>query len=106
MRVIKSLAALAVALLLAACSSVGPIAPDKVRVRDATQVGKCHKVGRTSVALYDQLAAFKDDPAKVRQALEQLARRSAVTLDGDTVVPAGEALQGQQDFDVYRCVTH
>lgn len=97
-------ALVAVSLLLGGCSWTHPAAPGAaVRVATVADVGHCRKVGQTSVALYDKLAAIRDDPAKVRQALDALARDGAVPLGGDTVVPVGEVKEGRQRFDVYRC---
>ncbi len=105
---VKSLCGIvAAALLLSGCSWLGRTPPEQsVRVLSAADVGTCRMMGQTTVSLVDKLDAVSDNPAKVQQALNLLARRSAVTLGGDVVVPLGDAKAGQQTFDIYACGTH
>lgn len=93
-----------VTLLLSACSWVAGTPPEQaVRVLGAADVGQCRLVGHATVALVDKLDTLRSDPAQVQQALNLLARRSAVTLGGDAVVPSGAVAAGRQAFDIYDC---
>lgn len=95
---------MAAALLLSGCSWLGRTPPEQsVRVLSAADVVACRAVGQTTVSLVDTLNAVGNDQAKVQQALNLLARRSAVTLGGDAVVPVGDAKAGQQTFAIYAC---
>ena len=99
-----SIAGLAVALLLSACTWVN-LTPEgeKVVVLTAEEVVGCKHVGQTVVMLRDTVAGFKRSPERVQQELNTLARNSAVEIGGDAVVPQGEPEDGKQTFAVYDC---
>lgn len=77
---------------------------EKVRVLNQTEVKSCKKLGKTTVSLKATVAGFERNVEKVKKELEMLARNRAMDLDGDTVVPLTEIENGQQSFDIYRCV--
>ncbi len=77
---------------------------EKVRVLSAQEVASCKKKGETTVSLRDKVAGIGRNKDKVKAELEMLARNAAPDLDGDTVVPASEIVDGKQTFDVYRCI--
>jgi len=79
-------------------------AGEKVRVLSADEVHSCTKKGKTTVSVKAEIAGIERDREKVKEELETLARNSAVDLNGDTVVPAGEIKDGKQVFEVYRCI--
>lgn len=105
MKIMKSFAAVGLAaLMLAGCSGLaGRRSVQAVRVLNPADVKRCRLMGHTTVSLVDELDTEGNDPAKIRQALDLLARRSAVTLGGDAVVAVGAVQAGQQAFDIYRC---
>jgi len=95
---------LALAVVAAGCTWVKPTSEgEKVRVVSAAEVAKCEKRGQTTVSLIDRLAGIRRDPQQVQKELDTLARNSAVTLEGDSVVPVGKEKDGRQTYDVYRC---
>ncbi len=104
MRFVRAMMVGMVALLLGACTWVDLTRQgEQVQVLDATQVSKCEKRGETTVSLLAKLAGIERNADKVQQELNTLARNSAVTLEGDAVVPITSVENGQQTFAVYRC---
>lgn len=92
-------------ILLPACTWVKLTSEgEKVRVLSAEEVKACKKMGKTVVTSKDKVAGFERSDKKLQKELEDLARNSAVDIDGDTVVPASEIKGAKQTFHVYRCV--
>ena len=90
---------------LQACTWVKPTEEgEKVRVLSAAEVSTCQKKGTTAVSLKADIVGFDRNKEKVSKELAMLARNSAATLGGDTVVPASDIKQGKQDFAVYKCI--
>jgi len=77
---------------------------EKTRVLSTTEVTSCKKLGKTTVSSKATIAGMERDPEKLQQELETLARNSAPDLNGDTVVPVGNPVNGKQVFEVYRCI--
>lgn len=101
----KLLSGILAIVLLNACSWVDLTpAGKKVRVLSVSEVGTCKKLGKTRTMLKDKVAGIKRNADTVKEEMETLARNSAAAMNGDTVVPASEIKDGQQVFDVYRCV--
>jgi hypothetical protein len=74
----------------------------RVNQATAAQVGNCRQVGSVSSSTQDKVGV-KRGRGKVAEELIVLARNEAANIGGDTIVPAGEAVDGRQDFTVYRC---
>ena len=77
---------------------------EKARVLSAEQVGKCKKVGITTVSVKATMIGISRDEGSVMKELRSLARNAAEGLGGDTVVPASKVANGSQVFDVYNCL--
>jgi hypothetical protein len=77
---------------------------EKVRVLSVEEVSSCNKLGKTEVSLRDKVAGVKRSEEKVKLELETLARNSASNMNGDTVVPDSEIVDGKQTYVIYRCV--
>ena len=101
----KLLTGILIVVMISACSWV-KLTPsgEKVRVLSISEVGSCKKLGKTKTMLKDKIAGIKRNAAKVKKEMETLARNSAADMAGDTVVPVSEIKDGEQVFDVYRCV--
>lgn len=76
----------------------------KARVLSANEVLSCRKVGSTTVSVEDNVVGFKRNPEAIEENLQALARNAASDLKGDTVVPKTNIENGQQTYDVYRCI--
>ena len=92
-------------LLLAGCTwvHISPLG-EKVRVVSAAEIAGCEKIGVTSVSLLAEIAGIKRSQIKVATELETLGRNSGAEMGGDTIVPVSDILNGEQTFDVYRCL--
>lgn len=78
---------------------------NNVRVVAPSEVQGCKKLGQTNVSLRDYLVgSIKRDEYKVSRELTTLGRNSAAEMHGDTIIPASEAVDGRQAFDVYKCM--
>lgn len=96
---------LVLALALASCSWV-ELKPEahKVRVLSQEEVEPCKRLGKTTVSVKSSVAGVPRKQSVMARELEKLARNSALNLNGDTVVPVTEIVDGEQSFDIYRCV--
>lgn len=78
---------------------------DNVRVVSVSDVQGCKRLGQTQVSLRDYiLDGVKRDQRKVAKELATLGRNSAAEMGGDTISPASEIVNGNQSFDVYKCM--
>ncbi len=93
------------AVLLPGCSWVDlkPQA-EKVRVLDPEEVGRCREVGRVVAKTKDKIGFIARSKDTVKEEVHCLARNNAADLGGDTIVPSGPLINGEQAFKVYRCI--
>lgn len=76
---------------------------EKVRVLDPAEVSSCKNLGRTNASVTARVVF--DRPADaVAEELETVARNSAASMGGDTIVPLTVIEEGKQTFVVYKCV--
>ncbi|MFU8815318.1 MAG: DUF4156 domain-containing protein [Pseudomonadales bacterium] len=96
-------AALMIALLGSGCTWIHLTdAGAGVAQANASQVANCRQVGSVTSSTPDKVGV-KRGRGKVAEELIVLARNEAANVGGDTIVPAGPAVDGRQDFHVYRC---
>lgn len=90
---------------LAGCSWVD-VKPqgEKVRVLTSQEVGRCRFLGHVTSNTAATLLVFVRGRAKVQEEVNTLARNEAGTMGADTVVPTGPLIEGEQTFNVYRCI--
>ena len=93
------------AVVLASCSWV-ELKPEaeKVRVLSEEEVKPCKRLGKTTVSVKPSVAGVPRKESVMARELEKLARNGAVNLNGDTIVATSEIVDGEQTFDIYRCV--
>jgi len=78
---------------------------DNVRVVAPSEVQGCKNIGQTKVSLRDNIIGnIKRDERKVAKELTVLGRNSAAEMGGDTITPASEIVNGNQSFDVFKCM--
>lgn len=78
---------------------------DNVRVVSASDVQGCKSLGQTKVSVRDFIVDnVKRDELKVARELTVLGRNSAAEMNGDTITPASEVVNGTQAFDVFKCM--
>jgi len=102
---IRNLIVLAAVLGLMACSWV-KLSPEgeKVRILSQSEVSSCKKLGKTQVSVADKVVGLDRKPHIVQENLNILARNSAASMGGDSIVPAAPESGGKQVFNVYRCI--
>ena len=95
---------LAAALLLGGCSQL-KLTDDgeKVRVLEPSEVGSCRLLGKTNASVTARVILERPEEA-VSKELRIVARNSAARMGGDTIVPLTIVEEGQQTFQVYKCV--
>ncbi len=95
---------MSLSLLVSACDWVKPTPSGaNVKVAEPSDVSQCRKVGTSTVSVLDKIVGVPRSYRTLSEELATLARNEAANLKGDTVVPAGEIVNGQQVFDVYDC---
>jgi len=92
------------ALLVSGCATLKlSEGGEKVRVLDPAEVSSCRNLGRTNASVTARVVF--DRPADaVAEELETVARNSAASMGGDTIVPLTVIDEGKQTFVVYKCV--
>jgi len=92
-------------LAVSACTWVKPTpGGEKVRLLSSAEVDSCKNLGTTTGTLKDTIAGVQRSEEKVNKEMQTLARNSAAEMGGDAVVPIGKVHNGQQTFEVYKCV--
>jgi hypothetical protein len=93
-----------VALMLSACSTLKLTeGGEKVRVLDPAEVSSCKNLGRTNTSVTDRII-FERPADAVAEELQIVARNSGARMGGDTIVPLTVIEEGQQTFEVYKCI--
>jgi hypothetical protein len=87
--------------LVAGCSYVQETPEGQaVRVVSASETGQCTSLGKVTVSIV-QMARGEQF---VRDDLIRLARNKAAKSGADTIAAAGEPANGEQVFNMYRCI--
>lgn len=91
----------AAAVLVTGCAYVSETQEGQtVRVVQAADVAQCTHVGNLRVSVVQMARGEKF----VREDLIRLARNNAAKSGADTIVAAGEPKDGEQQFDMYKCI--
>lgn len=90
---------------LAACTWV-ELKPqaEKVRVLSPYEVGRCKLLGNVTSNTAATIGFIARGKSTVQEELYRLARNHAAGMGGDTVVAKGPMMEGEQSFNVYRCI--
>lgn len=100
----NTLTLIAATVLLSACSGIKLTdGGEKVRILDPGEVSSCRKLGKTNNAVTARMVVERPEDAIAKE-LRILARNSAAGMGGDTIVPLTVIQNGQQTFEVYKCV--
>ena len=95
---------IAATFLLSACSGIKlTTGGEKVRILDPSEVSSCRKLGKTNNAVTARVVVERPEEAIAKE-LRILARNSAAGMGGDTIVPLTVIENGQQTFEVFKCV--
>ncbi len=94
-----------ISISLTACSFVDLSEEGKkVRLLDADEVTKCTYLGKSTSSTKSKVVGIGRNENVLLEELTNLARNSAINLDGDTIVQDGDIVEGKLKFLVYRCV--
>ncbi len=90
---------------LAGCSWVD-VKPqgEKVRVLTPQEITHCRFLGHVTSNTAATVLVFVRGRAKVQEEVNTLARNEAGGMGADSIVPKGPLIEGEQTFDVYRCI--
>ncbi|BBL74258.1 DUF4156 domain-containing protein [Methylomagnum ishizawai] len=77
---------------------------EKVRVLSKSEVGRCKPLGQVTANTTATLGFIARGKSVVQEEVYRLARNNAGGMGGDTIVAKGPLLEGEQSFDVYRCI--
>ena len=90
---------------LAACATVRLTSSgEKARLLTVEEAANCKQLGRTVINIRPSLLSIPRPQAVIVKDLRVLARNNAANMGGDTVVPVSGISNGQQTFEVYKCV--
>lgn len=96
--------ALSATVLLSSCASVKLTeAGEKVRMLEPSEVSSCKNMGRSNASVTAKII-FDRPASAVKEELEAVARNAAGRMGGDTIVPLTVIENGQQTFEVYKCI--
>lgn len=76
----------------------------KVRILNSAEVAQCKAIAQVTANTTDKIGFIARDRDSVQEEVNLLARNHAADLGGDSLLPAGPMLEGQQKFKVYRCI--
>jgi hypothetical protein len=90
---------------LSGCSFVN-LTPggEKVRILHLEEVGRCTHLGRVTANTKATVGFIARNRDTVQEETHRLARNNAADMHGDTIVPLGPMIEGEQGFNVYRCI--
>lgn len=74
-----------------------------VILADEPEVSSCQRKGQTTSNVKSSLGVLTRRKDTVSQELIALAKNSALSLGGDTIVAVSEPKEGSQVFSVYKC---
>ncbi|HYE37466.1 DUF4156 domain-containing protein [Methylocaldum sp.] len=77
---------------------------EKIRMLTPPEVGRCKYLGRITSNTAATIGIFARSKNTVQEEVDRLARNNAADMGGDTIVPTGPLIDGEQSFNVYRCI--
>ncbi len=102
---IRLVAVTGLTLLLGSCATVKLTdGGSKIRVLAPSEVSSCRLVGKTNTSVTATALGVPRPLETIGSELATIARNSASNMGGDTIVPFTVITEGQQTFQVYKCV--
>jgi hypothetical protein len=77
---------------------------EKVRILTPQEVSRCKYLGRVTSNTAATVGIFARSREKIQEEVYRLGRNNAGDMGGDTIVPTGPLIEGEQTFNVYRCI--
>jgi hypothetical protein len=103
----KLVMALAALSLLSACGLL-PLnrvnrGSERVRIVEVQETRGCKRLGKLTLDVSEVMRLEKQSAKTAQQEINRLARDKALEMEGDTLVPLGSMVEGEQGFHVFRC---
>lgn len=90
---------------ISACQWVKPTeGATHVSLVKHAHIVNCEKLGLTTSTVKARIGIVRRKEAEVVDDLVALAKNEATELGGDTIVAQGPLQEGQQAFEIYRCL--
>jgi len=94
-----------ISLVVTGCTSIKlSSGGEKIRVLAPGEVSSCKKLGQTNTSVTDMVLGIDRPIEALERELAIIARNSANTMGGDTIVPLTVIEGGKQSFVVYKCI--
>jgi len=91
---------------ISACSWINPIeGAQRVAVLQSDEVSRCEKLGSSSTTTLSKVGFYQRDDEAIKKELIKLAQNEAIKMQGNTIVASSPLIDGQMNFDIYRCKT-
>jgi len=78
---------------------------EQVRLVSAGQAASCRKIGKTTVSVLSKVGFVERSKETMGEELGTLAKNSAASMGGDVIVRVSDIKDGEQSFDVYKCIS-
>jgi len=105
MKLLASTILITVFLMAAGCAFVSPTPEgEQVRLISVRQAASCRKIGKTAVSVLAKIGFVERSREKMGEELEILAKNSAASMGGNVIVRVSGIKDGEQSFDVYKCI--
>ena len=75
-----------------------------MRLVPADRVADCRRIGGVTTYTKDKISVVNRSEQKVSKELVTLAKNDAAKRGADTIVAVTQERDGQQDFNLYRCL--
>lgn len=76
----------------------------KVRLLAAQEVRNCRHLGKVTASTAATVAFIPRSRDSVTEEVQNLARNHAASMNGDSIVAVSPLNEGEQSFEVYRCI--
>jgi len=101
----KIILVIAISAVFVGCASPRlNVGGEKVRVLAPNEVSSCRQLGKTNATVLDKVVGINRPIESIAEELETMARNSASSMGGDTIVPLTVVENGGQSFIVYKCI--
>ncbi len=77
---------------------------DKIRMLTPSEVSTCRLLGMSNSSVTATALGVPRPAETIAKELATIARNSASNMGGDTIVPFTVVTEGQQSYQVYKCV--
>ena len=95
----------ALTLVISGCATIKlTTGGEKIRILTPDEVTSCKKLGKTNTSVTAKVLGIDRPIEALERELLTIARNSAASMGGDTIVPLTIIEDGQQTFEVYKCV--